>query len=810
MTAPSHSSAYPAMMGGYPLGQYPSYAYSAHQSSPQYSVDPYASHHQPNAAYYPDQRSGWTPQQWRAANVSGYHPHQLASTLSPSFKRASNTASMAANRPKGQNIPSPSNLPMRPTSSTPPTRSSSSSSPTVADGTFAASVARKLPPDGSHDGPKVPGRGLRPHYHPQQGPRSDHVLWCGNVPADANVEELWAFFSSLTLEEDGKDQVRDGKEEKKDSAGPSSWSGHGVLSIFIISRSNCAFVNYATQDHLLRAVSHFHGQALRPADLRCPKLVCRVRKKDDEAQAGVAGQRGRGLHVAWVKEQERKAREKSRQDSTSPEQPFSPSSSAKDSFLPVTTGNRLPPKSPNPALQSADTLGSPVIASKDERPSISAASQDSSNGSISYTSTNSSLFRHPAFHERFFILKSLGTADLDRSVQTGFWATQPHNEQVLDQAYRNSESVYLVFSANQSGGFYGYARMAGPIFSSGEKQQLSQAAGTDSAASQSSSSRANISRPDPIPEGDETKSEAILAKEANESTAIDVPHHSSLHTLAPLSLLSPGDAGHGLEPTLSPQQLTPAGEGEAPTIDARYGDNQTWPTQTLREKEETAERLKRGQTMSPNALLSKSVLTPPSNPHPLDNSTEHGMGRKNTDSSAMMRLGAGEEGAVLPAGLSVPSSDVENLGPSDSASGPDPQLQSHLAVRALIHNLRLEERESVLEAERLERGIGRETAFNFDSEHNSTPRASDSDSFGKPFPLEWIKTTPLSFNLVRRLRNPWRDNRQVKVSRDGTELEPNVGRQLLAEWDRADQDVAISTAASAPPPQLGGEEEEYE
>ena len=741
--------------------------------------------------------------------MSGYHPHQLASTLSPSFKRPSNTANVAANRPKGQNVPSSSNLPMRPISSTPPTRSSSSSSPTVADGSFAASVARKLPPDGSHDVLKVPGRGLRPHFHPQQGPRSDHVLWCGNVPADANVEELWTFFSSLNLAEDGKERVQEGKEEEKDIAGPSPWSGHGVLSIFIISRSNCAFVNYATQDHLLRAVSHFHGQALRPADLRCPKLVCRVRKKDDEAQAGVAGQRGRGMHVAWVKEQERKAREKSRQDSTSPEQTFSPSSSAKENVLPVTAESRLPPESPDLSLQSADTLGSPVTASKDERPSISAASQDSSNGSISYTSTNSSLFRHPAFHERFFILKSLGTADLDRSVQTGFWATQPHNEQVLDQAYRNSESVYLVFSANQSGGFYGYARMAGPIFSNGEKQQLSQAAVTDAAASQSSS-RANISRPDPIPEGDETKSEAVLAKEASESTAIDVSQHSSSHALAPLSLLSPGDAGHGLEPTLSPQQLTPAGEVEAPTLDARYGDNQTWPTQTLREKEETAERLKRGQTMSPNALLSKPVLTPPSNALPLENSTDHGMRRKDTDSSAMVRLGAEEEGAVVPAGLSIPSSDVENLGPSDSASGPDPRLQSHLAVRALIHNLRLEERESVLEAERLERGIGRETAFNFDSEHNSTPRANDSDSFGKPFPLEWIKTTPLSFNLVRRLRNPWRDNRQVKVSRDGTELEPNVGRQLLVEWDRADQNVATSTAASAPTTQLGQDEEEYE
>ena len=48
--------------------------------------------------------------------------------------------------------------------------------------------------------------------------------------------------------------------------------------------------------------------------------------------------------------------------------------------------------------------------------------------------------------------------DLNLSVQRGLWATQPHNEPVLDQAYRTSTVVYLIFGVNKSGEFFGYAK----------------------------------------------------------------------------------------------------------------------------------------------------------------------------------------------------------------------------------------------------------------------------------------------------------------------------------------------------------------
>ena len=49
---------------------------------------------------------------------------------------------------------------------------------------------------------------------------------------------------------------------------------------------------------------------------------------------------------------------------------------------------------------------------------------------------------------------------MDLPVERGVWATQKHNEGILDQAYRTAKDVYLIFGVNKSGEFYGYARYA--------------------------------------------------------------------------------------------------------------------------------------------------------------------------------------------------------------------------------------------------------------------------------------------------------------------------------------------------------------
>lgn len=61
--------------------------------------------------------------------------------------------------------------------------------------------------------------------------------------------------------------------------------------------------------------------------------------------------------------------------------------------------------------------------------------------------------------DRFFICKSLTEEDLDASARLGMWSTQSHNEQTFNGAFCTCENVYLIFSANRTGEFYGYARM---------------------------------------------------------------------------------------------------------------------------------------------------------------------------------------------------------------------------------------------------------------------------------------------------------------------------------------------------------------
>jgi len=84
---------------------------------------------------------------------------------------------------------------------------------------------------------------------------------------------------------------------------------------------------------------------------------------------------------------------------------------------------------------------------------------------------------------KYFIIKSLTVQDLEASVRNGTWATQSHNEDGLNRAYDEAENVYLLFSANKSGEYFGYARMASTI--SGEPANLGKTAETEDGTPQS-------------------------------------------------------------------------------------------------------------------------------------------------------------------------------------------------------------------------------------------------------------------------------------------------------------------------------------
>ena len=65
-----------------------------------------------------------------------------------------------------------------------------------------------------------------------------------------------------------------------------------------------------------------------------------------------------------------------------------------------------------------------------------------------------------------------------------------------------------------------------------------------------------------------------------------------------------------------------------------------------------------------------------------------------------------------------------------------------------------------------------------------TQPAGTVQAFGKPFKISWISTNRLPFYRTRGLRNPWNSNREVKIARDGTELETSVGRRLIQMFHR--------------------------
>ena len=86
---------------------------------------------------------------------------------------------------------------------------------------------------------------------------------------------------------------------------------------------------------------------------------------------------------------------------------------------------------------------------------------------------------------------------------------------------------------------------------------------------------------------------------------------------------------------------------------------------------------------------------------------------------------------------------------------------------------------------------------------NPATPTEESDSWGRSFKIEWIRTDRLPFNRTRHLRNPWNHGREVKVSRDGTELEPGVGRALIEEWDRPPP-ASPAVGATRPQARRGG------
>ncbi|KAL3477841.1 YT521-B-like domain-containing protein [Aspergillus californicus] len=210
----------------------------------------------------------------------------------------------------------------------------------------------------SADSASRPSKSTAPKGPPRKPKQSGNALWVGNLAPSTNIVDLKDHFS------------RDATKE--------------LESVFLISRSNCAFVNYKTEEACIRALSRFHDTRLRGS-----RLVCRVR---------------RGL------------------------------------------------MSPGPHSEFTGLSDSPSMKEAEDLAKTPATEDEGREGSYSTRTLN-----------RYFILKSLTVEDLGISWQSGIWATQTHNEKSLNRAFENADNVYLIFSANKSGEYYGYARMMSTI-----------------------------------------------------------------------------------------------------------------------------------------------------------------------------------------------------------------------------------------------------------------------------------------------------------------------------------------------------------
>lgn len=489
----------------------------------------------------------------------------------------------------------------------------------------------------------------RRSYHPNPpAHRSDWVMWAGNVPSDVTHDELREFFNQPLTPLSPKQT-----EPSKDSQQVCG----GVSTVFLISRSNCAFVNFESEAQLEAATVRFNGQPIRPDDQRCPRLVCRVRRMEDDLMAGVGAQRGSAVHIKWVKEQKAKVQR-----------------------------------------EQADTVGSPKDVARPSSPL--SVSHDDSRGtgeghgsnlsrSASVASTNSDILTR-YFPQRYFILKSLTQHDLDLSVQQNVWATQRHNEEILDQAYRTSEDVFLIFSVNKSGEFYGYARMTG--LASQDEIGVPWASATGSTAPPSSvSSLSEMSGAYVSPDDTGAKRQDPFYIIPVDRQTTDDPRNSYKRLTNSMPRRSTS-----LPRTVVPVQATSSGL----SFDALSHALESRPARGTRKRESAGHN-----TIPVHILVGREV------------------------------------------------------------SEPD------LGDRA-------------------------KPVFEVPFEGRDTRDDDTGSGWGRPFRIEWIRTYNLPFFRTRHLRNPWNHGREVKVSRDGTELEPAIGQQLLNEWDRPSVVVDSSSGPS--------------
>lgn len=192
------------------------------------------------------------------------------------------------------------------------------------------------------------------HRRPTLTGKTGHAIWIGNLPPQTDLMSLVHHVCKEAL---------------------------ALESLFLISKSNCAFANFKDEASCVAAQQKLHDSKFQSV-----RLVSRLRKNTVEGATGLTAPTGpaAGGSQSAVSE-----------DASL--QLDGPAESKEGSLAPTSTSEAIPGAAPDTDDEGRTTS--------------------------------------PPQKDKFFILKSLTVEDLELSVQTGIWATQSHNEEVLNKAF---------------------------------------------------------------------------------------------------------------------------------------------------------------------------------------------------------------------------------------------------------------------------------------------------------------------------------------------------------------------------------------
>lgn len=255
-----------------------------------------------------------------------------------------------------------------------------------------------------------------PSGPPRKPKQSGHALWVGNLPLGVAIEDLKDHFARGATNE--------------------------IESVSVLRASNCAFVNYSTEEACRGAHARFNHSRLHSV-----RLLCRIRGNPTRTTDTLAKEES-----AWSQNR-------------------SPASEDAVSEL----MNVIVDKT---ATLIVDGTGT-VTTIEDGSP----ASPDKQAIEPQTDETEEEQQQSTRSGDRYFIVKSLTLQDLQASLSHGIWQAQLHNQAVFDTAYAEAENVYLIFSINKSGEYFGYARMSSPSSPKNTLSPVSPLSLTDAQAS---------------------------------------------------------------------------------------------------------------------------------------------------------------------------------------------------------------------------------------------------------------------------------------------------------------------------------------